>query len=158
MKKKIFILSFIMLIIDQLSKIIVINNIEPSTGIKLINNFLYITFVKNEGAAFSILQGGRIFFIVLSIFVLVIMIKYIFDDKNIRKIEVLSYSLLIAGIIGNLIDRIVYGYVVDFIDIYLFGYDFPVFNVADMCIVIGAVVLASTYMTRGEKDEINKCR
>lgn len=147
-----------MLIIDQLSKIIVINNIEPSTGIKLINNFLYITFVKNEGAAFSILQGGRIFFIVLSIFVLVIMIKYIFDDKNIRKIEVLSYSLLIAGIIGNLIDRIVYGYVVDFIDIYLFGYDFPVFNVADMCIVIGAVVLASTYMTRGEKDEINKCR
>jgi signal peptidase II len=158
MKKKIFILSFIMLIIDQLSKIIVINNIEPSTGIKLINNFLYITFVKNEGAAFSILQGGRIFFIVLSIFVLVIMIKYIFDDKNIRKIEVLSYSLLISGIIGNLIDRIVYGYVVDFIDIYLFGYDFPVFNVADMCIVIGAVVLASTYMTRGEKDEINKCR
>lgn len=147
-----------MLIIDQLSKIIVINNIEPSTGIKLINNFLYITFVKNEGAAFSILQGGRIFFIVLSIFVLVIMIKYIFDDKNIRKIEVLSYSLLISGIIGNLIDRIVYGYVVDFIDIYLFGYDFPVFNVADMCIVIGAVVLASTYMTRGEKDEINKCR
>lgn len=147
-----------MLIIDQLSKIIVISNIEPSTGIKLINNFLYITFVKNEGAAFSILQGGRIFFIVLSIFVLVIMIKYIFDDKNIRKIEVLSYSLLIAGIIGNLIDRIVYGYVVDFIDIYLFGYDFPVFNVADMCIVIGAVVLASTYMTRGEKDEINKCR
>lgn len=158
MKKKIFILSFIMLIIDQLSKIIVINNIEPSTGIKLINNFLYITFVKNEGAAFSILQGGRIFFIVLSIFVLVIMIKYIFDDKNIRKIEVLSYSLLISGIFGNLIDRIVYGYVVDFIDIYLFGYDFPVFNVADMCIVIGAVVLASTYMTRGEKDEINKCR
>ncbi len=147
-----------MLIIDQLSKIIVISNIEPSTGIKLINNFLYITFVKNEGAAFSILQGGRIFFIVLSIFVLVIMIKYIFDDKNIRKIEVLSYSLLISGIIGNLIDRIVYGYVVDFIDIYLFGYDFPVFNVADMCIVIGAVVLAGTYMTRGEKDEINKCR
>ncbi len=153
-----FILSFVFLAVDQILKIFIINNIEPSNSIKIVNNLLYITFVKNEGAAFSILQGGRIIFIVLSILVLIIMLKYIFNDKNIRKIEMISYSLLIAGIVGNLIDRVIYGYVVDFIDIYLLGYNFPIFNIADMCIVIGAIILASTYMTRGEKDEINKRR
>lgn len=155
MKKKISILSIIFLAIDQISKILVLNNFEQLNSINIIKNFLYITYVKNEGAAFSILQGGRILFIVLSITVLIVMIIGIIKDKKIRKVEYISYSLLLAGITGNLIDRIIYGYVVDFVDMYFFGYDFPVFNFADICIVFGAIIFASSYMTKGEKNEIN---
>ncbi|MDD4027482.1 MAG: signal peptidase II [Bacilli bacterium] len=157
MKKKILILSLVFLVIDQISKILVLNNFEQLNSIKIVNNLLYITFVKNEGAAFSILQGGRIIFIVLSLIVLFVMIMHIIKDKKIRKVEFVCYSLLLAGIVGNLIDRVIYGYVVDFIDMYFFGYDFPIFNVADICIVFGAIIFASTYMTKGEKDEINNC-
>ena len=58
-----------------------------------------------------------------------------------RKIEIIGYSLLLGGAIGNLIDRIVYGYVIDFLDFYIFKYDFPIFNVADIGIVVGIILL-----------------
>ena len=84
------------------------------------------------------MSGGRWIFILLALIFIIYLIRYIYIDTNIKKLDVITYSLLLAGVVGNLIDRVVYGYVVDYLDFYIFKYNAPVFNFADMCIVIGA--------------------
>ncbi|MFA6327404.1 MAG: signal peptidase II, partial [Bacilli bacterium] len=79
--------------------------------------------------------------IIASILGLYAIIKYFLLDNHITKTEVIGYSLVIGGIIGNLIDRIVYGHVIDFIDFRFGSYQFPLFNIADMCIVIGVFII-----------------
>ena len=81
--------------------------------------------------------------------------KYYFllKNKKFSWFNIIFYSLLIGGILGNLFDRIIYGYVVDYLDFYIFGYNFPIFNVADMCIVV-AVILAMIDIIRSENDEV----
>jgi signal peptidase II len=127
-------------------------------SIKVIPNFFYITFVKNEGAAFSILQNGRWFFIVLSILALIAILNYIRVDNKILKFEAFSYALVIGGIVGNLIDRIVHGSVIDYLAFYLFGLDAPVFNVADSAMVIGVIMIIYNLVIKGDKNEISKRR
>lgn len=150
MKKKVYIFSLIFFIIDLISKILVINTIKKE--IVLIPNFLSFNKVSNEGAAFSILNGGRIFFILLGVAVIIYIVKYMLKSIN-NKVEILSYSLILGGIIGNLFDRIVYGKVVDFISFKIFGYYFPIFNLADSMIVIGAILLIIN-LIKGDKNEI----
>ena len=150
MKKKVYIFSLIFFIIDLISKILVINTIKKE--IVLIPNFLSFNKVSNEGAAFSILNGGRIFFILLGVTVIIYIVKYMLKSIN-NKVEILSYSLILGGIIGNLFDRIVYGKVVDFISFKIFGYYFPIFNLADSMIVIGAILLIIN-LIKGDKNEI----
>ena len=150
MKKKVYIFSLIFFIIDLISKILVINTIKKE--IVLIPNFLSFNKVSNEGAAFSILNGGRIFFILLGVTVIIYIVKYMLKSIN-NKVEILSYSLILGGIIGNLFDRIVYGKVVDFISFKIFGYYFPIFNIADSMIVIGAILLIIN-LIKGDKNEI----
>jgi signal peptidase II len=113
---------------------------EHGQSIKLINNFFYITFTKNNGAAWSILENKRILLLLITVFVLFVINQYIHKAK-LSKIEEFTYGMIIGGIIGNLFDRIVYGSVVDFIDFKLFGYNYPVFNLADSFIVVGIIIL-----------------
>lgn len=150
MKKKIYILSLIFFIIDLISKVLVINTINKE--IVLIPNFLSFNKVSNEGAAFSILNGGRIIFIILAVIVIIYIVKYMLKNIN-NKVEILSYSLLLGGILGNLFDRIVYGKVIDFISFKIFGYYFPIFNLADSMIVVGAILLIIN-LIKGDKNEI----
>ncbi len=141
--------------IDQVVKYFVVSNLEQYKSIKLIPNFFYMTFVKNEGAAFSILDGGRWIFVIIGLLALILIIRYIFLDKKIKRYDVVSYSLVIGGIAGNLIDRIVQGSVVDYLDFYILGYNAPVFNFADMCIVIGTFMIMYILVIKGDSNENN---
>jgi signal peptidase II len=131
---------------------------ELFKSIKVINNFFYITYVQNEGAAFGIFKNARWFFIVLAVLAVLSIIRYIVIEKKVYKDEIISYSLLIGGIIGNLIDRIVYGYVIDYADFYIFGYNFPVFNIADACMVIGFILILYNLIVKGDRHEVNNSR
>lgn len=153
MKRLILILSIILLSVDQVIKIFIAKSMDLYSSIKLIPHFLNLTYVKNTGAAFSILQGGRIFFIILGIISLIILARFIYLDKKISKLDLVSYSLVLAGIAGNLIDRIVYGGVIDYISINLPFYDMPIFNFADMCIVIGMFMIVYIIVIKGDSDE-----
>ena len=134
--KRFYIISFILIIIDRIIKIMV-QNFLTDNPIFIIRNFFYLTYVKNEGAAFSILEGRSILFILIAVFASIVIINYV--KKN--NISNIGYMMLIGGIIGNMIDRLFYGYVIDYIGFILFKNYMPIFNFADILIVIGAVIV-----------------
>ena len=139
--KKIIGLYSIFLIIDIVVKLLVKSKLVFQQSIEIIDNFFYITYVKNTGAAWSILSGKQLFLIMFSIIVVISLLIYLYKKKTYTKFETVGYSLLIAGAVGNLIDRVVYGYVIDYLNFYIFNYNFPIFNIADSCIVIGIMLL-----------------
>lgn len=139
--KKILPIAGISLVLDQIIKIIVIMNMNLYDSINIINNFLNITYVRNTGAAWSILSGNTMLLSIVALIALIVMYFYCIKDKVLTNFESLSYGLLIGGAFGNLIDRILYGYVIDYLDFKIFNYDFPVFNLADICIVIGVILI-----------------
>ena len=98
-----------------------------------------IDFVKNYGAAFNIFSGSRIFLSIISIFFSILLIYFILDKKNLSSLELYSYCFILGGTIGNGIDRIFRGFVVDFINLNIIN--FPVFNIADISINIGFILL-----------------
>ena len=129
--KKMYIISFLVILVDRITKMLVENFLDKELSI--IKNIFYFTYVKNDGAAFSILGSQRLLLVILSILALFFIIYYITKkDKN-----GIGYFFLIGGIIGTLIDRIFLGYVLDFIGIYTF----PIFNIADIFIVLGAILI-----------------
>ena len=126
-----FILSFILVAIDQASKFYIRSIFILGDSIPLFGNFFRFTYLQNTGVSFGLFKGNNMFFVVLSIIALAYFIYLFATEKEFQ----VQYSLVIAGVIGNVIDRIHLGYVVDFIDI---G-SYPVFNVADSCISIGVM-------------------
>ena len=135
------IISIILLCIDQISKLLVVNLLTKTDSITIIKNFFYLTYINNDGAAFSILVGKRIFLILIAVLVIVMLISYIKKNNIQNKLEVVSISLIIGGSLGNLMDRVIRGYVIDFLDFKIFNYNFPIFNLADTFIVIGVFLL-----------------
>ena len=137
-----FLLSTIVIIIDQITKhIISVNNNS------LINKNLIIfslDYVKNFGAAFNIFNGSRFLLSTLSILVTIFIIYLLLNNNNISKIDLLSYSFILGGTIGNGIDRLTKGYVIDFINLNFIN--FPVFNVADISINIGVIFIAYSFI------------
>lgn len=125
--------------VDQLSKYIIIKNVKYNELIPVIDKFFYITYHENKGAAWGILQNKRWVFIILTTVLSLIMGYVLFRTKN-RMLQ-LSLSLVLGGAIGNLIDRVLKGSVADFLDFHFGSYNFPTFNVADMFIVIGTILL-----------------
>lgn len=146
-------LSILLFIVDQISKIITVKLIEINKGIEIIKNFFYLTYTHNTGAAFSILTGQRILLILIATIILIILFNYIRKNKVKEKIDILAFSLIIGGSFGNLIDRIVRGYVVDFLDFKIFGYNFPIFNLADTFIVIGVFLLLITTIRKEHNND-----
>lgn len=137
MNKKMVIISTLVLLFDQVIKsIIQINNVH----FNIIGKFLSINYYQNTGAAWSILQDKTVTLIVISLVILILVYSMSFSYED-SKINDMAFGLLFGGIVGNLVDRIFYGFVRDFIDINIFGYNFPVFNIADMVIVIGVIIL-----------------
>lgn len=153
--KKILPISLLFVVIDQVVKIIVINKMALQQSITIINNFFNITYVRNTGAAWSILSGNVLLLIMISVLALVTIYYYLIKDKDLNKIDIVSYSMLIGGIIGNLIDRIVHGYVIDYLDFTIFNYNFPIFNVADTLIVISIIIIGISLIV-GEYREQNR--
>ncbi|MBQ6494918.1 MAG: signal peptidase II [Bacilli bacterium] len=145
--KKIYLTTIITLLIDIISKVIITNTLTLKESIKIINKFFYITYTKNTGVAFSLLEGSKIFIIIATIIILIVLIKYL-NNKYVNRLEQISYGLIIGGALGNLIDRIIYGYVIDFLDFKIFNYNYPIFNLADSAIVIGVIILIITSFKR----------
>ena len=135
------ILTIIFLLVDLVSKVIVRRYFLLEKSIKLINNSLYITYVKNTGAAWSMFSSRSVLVLIISSFIILGIILYVYKNKPKNRLEKLSYSLIIGGALGNLVNRIMYGYVIDFIDVKIFKYDYPIFNLADSFIVIGVILL-----------------
>ena len=150
MKKKVYVLSLIFFLIDLISKLIILK-IENILSITVIKNFFYLNKVTNEGAAFSSFTGYQIILILIAIVALIYIHKSVLKDIK-TSLGTISISLLVGGILGNLFDRIVYNKVIDFLSFNIFGYMFPIFNIADIFICIGAVLLLIDYI-RGEKNE-----
>lgn len=129
--------------VDQLTKYLVVTKMTLGQSILLIDNFLYITSHRNEGAAWGILQGKMMFFYLITLIVVgVVMVWLTRLDFKKDKLLVIALALILGGALGNFIDRVSYQHVVDFIDTYIFGYDFPIFNVADSALCIGVVLMA----------------
>ena len=129
----------VILMLDQATKLYVRNNLPLGLKNEVIPDFFYFTHVENTGAAFDILKNGRYFFIVLTVVICAILVYIMI--KNNHKVLKLSISFILAGAAGNWIDRVFRGRVTDFFDFYIFGYDYPVFNVADICINIGTFIM-----------------
>ena len=140
--RKFFAIVSIVFTIDQISKyIIVINNDY------FLNKDLFIfsfNYVRNYGAAFNILEGNRIFLSSISILSSLILIYFIFFKHLFNSFNRYALSLILAGSLGNGIDRVIKGYVIDFIDLNIV--DFPIFNIADISINIGCIILIFNYL------------
>lgn len=140
----------VVLIGDQLSKIIVSSSMRLSSSHTIIDNFFYFTYAHNEGAAWGILEGKIPLFLVVSIIAAIGMVYYFTKTTKEEVLTRFGLVLAFAGAIGNLIDRACFGYVRDFIDFVIFGYNFPIFNIADMALVIG-IGLVMLEILLGEK-------
>lgn len=130
------------IVLDQISKIIVRAYLQPKGSITIIKNFFKLTYVENRGGAWGAFSGNLWLFIIITVAALAFMFYLMkdFDLKN-NAFYSIALVLVIAGAIGNFIDRVIFKYVTDFLDFYIFGYDFPVFNIADICITIGVFML-----------------
>ena len=133
------ILIILLVIIDVISKVLAKHYLSKS--IVIINHFFRLTYAENTGVAWSILDNNRVVVVILSGLIIAFLGYYLYKNKPKGKIEKITYGLIMAGAIGNFISRLCYGYVIDFIDIDVFGYNYPIFNLADIFIVVGVIWL-----------------
>ncbi len=140
-----FIIVLVIVLLDQISKLAAIKYLKGNRPLVLIEDFFQLYYVENTGAAFGIFKNGRYFFIIVSILVIVFVVLFIIKYFHSLTLTMkIALSVFIGGAIGNLIDRIRLGYVVDFLSFKLpWGYDFPVFNIADTFIVISTIIIMS---------------
>ena len=133
-----FFVVTIITLIDQIIKQIIFNNLYK-TSVTVFEGVLSFTYVENTGGAYGVGKNSTIVFIIVNIVIIGIITKFIIKNKDkINAFILLNFGLIISGGIGNLIDRIFRGYVIDYIDINQL-FEFPVFNIADICIVIGCI-------------------
>lgn len=137
--------------LDQLTKYLVITNVKPVDAVPVIDNILQFRYVENTGAAFSILSEKTWLLSLITGVLIVGALVYLFVTKPKSKLFVTSIILVVSGGLGNLIDRLMRGYVVDFIE-YLFM-EYAVYNFADILVTIGAVLLViAIFLDKGETD------
>ena len=151
MSKKIYILAISIFIIDQLSKSIISTYLKLNQSIEVIKDFFYLRYINNTGASWGILSNSRILLIILSLIAIIILIRYMYSFKE-TKLNYIGFGFLLGGILGNLSDRLLHGYVKDFFDFIIFNYDFPVFNIADIFIVVGVFMLIISILNGSDTD------
>ena len=127
------------IVLDQLSKLLAVKLLAPISSVPLWEGVLHLTYVENKGAAFGMLADHRWVFMSISTVAIIAIALYLYSGKNTSKLYTSALMLIVSGGIGNMIDRIALGYVVDFIDFALI--DFAVFNIADSLVCIGAGLL-----------------
>ncbi|HYA13518.1 MAG TPA: signal peptidase II [Syntrophales bacterium] len=160
MKKKYIILFMTVaavVLLDFITKAYISSSMSLHESFDVINGFLNITYVRNPGAAFSFLADApaifrSIFFISVTVTAIILVLYYIAKSKIEEPFMIFSLSLILSGAVGNLIDRIRFGEVVDFIDVYISSYHWPAFNVADSAITVGAVIMVLE-LIRGKKKQ-----
>ncbi len=139
--------------LDQLTKWLVSSNMDLGQSIPVLGDFFSITYIVNRGASFSLFEGRRWLFVVLTLVVLLLVFWLLRRvPKNYKRLR-MAVAVFCGGTIGNLIDRIVSGAVVDFLHIYIgaFDYNFPIFNIADCCIDIAVICIVAFLLFGKEK-------
>ena len=134
-------ISFLIVIIDQISKYLVRSSMELHETIPLIKDFFHLTYVSNDGMAFGINFPGGIYLFTAASFILTIfLIGYLWHERNGHILLRIGLALIIAGAIGNFIDRIMFKEVVDMFDFIFWGYHWYIFNVADSAVTVGMIL------------------
>ena len=150
------IVVFLTLGLDQWTKWAVERSLDLYERVEIIKNFFTVTYVQNTGAGFSLFEGfGIWFFAIFTCIALVVVVWMFIKSKDAR--TQLCLALVFSGALGNLIDRLCFGYVRDFLSFNLLGWDFPVFNVADICITVGFACLIACAIW-DEIQEKKRCR
>ncbi|MFH2013154.1 MAG: signal peptidase II [Pseudomonadota bacterium] len=161
MKKKYFITITIVLVIillDQFSKLYIDRVMPLHSSITILKNFIHITYIRNSGIAFGIFASHAaglkvIFFLITSIIAILIIFFLLRSLKNTQTSLMVSLSMIMGGAIGNLIDRVRLGEVIDFIDLHWYSYHWPAFNVADSAITVGGFYLIVNTIFKKDKNQ-----
>ncbi len=132
-----FFLAIFVFLLDQISKTLISRNFSLNESAEIIKNIFYLTIVHNTGAAFGIFKNQTLFFIIVSILAVIAGAMYIKKSLNIPFTIKIALGLILGGTLGNLVDRLRFGYVIDFLDFKIW----PVFNLADSAITVGAFLL-----------------
>lgn len=137
------IIAAVCVLLDQLTKYLVLTSLKGQAPLVIIENLLSFVYVENRGAAFGILQNKQLFFVIITVLSLfIVSFILLFHYKKLSNLMILALGAILGGTIGNFIDRVRLGYVVDFISVRIFNrFDFAVFNLADSFIVCGAFLL-----------------
>ena len=147
MKPKYLILlvvSAIVLVLDQTTKLYIDRTMDLHTSISVVKNFFNITYLRNKGAAFGFLAHSSYrlpFFILVSIVAVAVILAVFFRLRPDQKLTAFSLSLIFSGALGNLVDRVRLGEVIDFLDAHWYGHHWPAFNIADSAICVGVFLL-----------------
>ncbi|GEL75950.1 signal peptidase II [Tenuibacillus multivorans] len=136
---KYYILTLIIIFFDQITKWMVKSSMELYESVEVIPGFFSITSHRNSGAAWGILEGQMWLFYIVTVIVIGIIIYYMQQYKNSYPWLMVGFAIILGGAIGNFIDRIYLQEVIDFIDVVIFGYDFPIFNIADSALTVGVI-------------------
>lgn len=160
MSKKILVVFFWVsgiLVLDQVSKALVVRALDVHQSVPVIDSFFHLTLVYNTGAAFGLLARApawfrQPFFLVATGVAVLALLLFLRHTDETKRLTVLSISAIIGGALGNLIDRLRYGHVIDFLDFHWRGYHWPAFNVADTCITLGVIgiIWVSLWEDRGK--------
>lgn len=141
-------LTIFIIFIDQITKYFAVDSLKDQSSINIIGDFFKLVYVENSGAAFGILKDNKLFFIIITTIILLIMFIYSYKNWNkFNKSIKLLFSMFVGGTIGNFIDRVRLGYVVDFFSFDFGFYSFPVFNIADIAITVSVFVFAFLVFT-----------
>ncbi|SFB19228.1 signal peptidase II . Aspartic peptidase. MEROPS family A08 [Lentibacillus halodurans] len=153
-----YILALLVIAIDQLTKWVIVKTMELGEQLTVIGNFFHLTSHRNSGAAWGILQGQMGFFYIITIIVMIGVIYFMQKYAKENKLAAIALSLILGGAIGNFIDRLFRKEVVDFFDFTIFGYDYPIFNIADSALVAGVilVIIVTIIDERKEKRQNDK--
>ena len=152
-RENIYKIVAIILMLDQFIKILVNKFLDLGSSIKIIPNFFSIMYLKNTGAAFSILEDSTPLLVIVSVIIIILLDRSIKKTSKFTALEEISLGLIMGGIFGNLMDRIIHHEVIDYLAFYLKNYSFPVFNFADMMITIGIVYLIIVMFMEEKKEK-----
>ena len=145
-KKLMFIITAIVLAVDYLIKFLLTNK-----NFIVIKNFFSLKYTENYGAAWSIMNNQRLLLIMISLAFLICLFKYSFKFKNNNRNKI-AFGLVFGGLLGNLLDRIIYGYVRDFISLQFGSYYYPIFNIADIAIVLGIILVVIAIIKKEDEN------
>ena len=152
-REQVYKITAILLMIDQFIKLLINSKMHLYQEIVIIKNFFSLFYVKNTGAAFSIFEDGVVYLSILSVIFVLILDKYIKkESEKLDKFDIISFGMIMGGIFGNLIDRIIHHGVIDYLSFTFGEYQFAIFNFADICIVCGVIFLIINTLFRKKED------
>lgn len=155
MKSLVLLISALIIVLDQIFKFCIVNNLRPNGNLTVIKNLLSFKYLENDGAAFGMLSNQRWIFILITLLIISLFIYIIFTKQINSKLFYFSAAFIIGGGVSNLIDRVFLGYVIDYIQLSFFP---PVCNFADYCITIGTILLLiwiTFFYGKSDKNQLN---